>query len=87
MKKTKSVTAVIDALNRARRLKRKWAGQLARLSDDWWTKRTTSSWPDPGGLRSRGRPYERWSDTLKILAGADYFIFHYITLYYYPLSP
>ncbi|GBP12471.1 hypothetical protein EVAR_75874_1 [Eumeta japonica] len=61
-------TKVMDALTHALKLKWKWAAHIARMSDNRWTKRTTS-WRGPDGKRSIGRPYARWSDDIKGVAG------------------
>ncbi|GBP44044.1 hypothetical protein EVAR_85198_1 [Eumeta japonica] len=66
--KIRDKTNVTDALTHALKLKWKWAGHIARMSEDRRTKRTTS-WRGPDGKRSIGRPYARWSDDIKGVAG------------------
>lgn len=61
-------TKVTDALRYSQRLKWRWAGHVARMSDDRWTSRLTS-WPGPPGSRKVGRPFARWSDDLSKIAG------------------
>lgn len=64
-------TKVIDALQHTHRLKWKWAGHVARLSDQRWTKLSTT-WHGPTGTRSVGRPQERWKDEISKLAGENW---------------
>lgn len=64
----RETTGVIDALSYTVRLKWRWAGHVARMSDDRWTSRLTS-WPGPRGNRKRGRPRSRWADDIEGTAG------------------
>ncbi|GBP18366.1 Putative uncharacterized transposon-derived protein F52C9.6 [Eumeta japonica] len=64
----RSKTKTIDALNHALRLKLKWAGHVARLKDGRWTHKITS-WKGPEGKRCRGRPFARWEEDIKKIAG------------------
>ncbi|CAH2086075.1 unnamed protein product [Euphydryas editha] len=64
-------TKVIDALQHAQRLKWKWAGHIARSSEERWPKRVTK-WIGPEGKRRRGRPKARWIDDILQLAGRDW---------------
>ena len=41
----------------------KWAGHIARMKDNRWTKRCTE-WQPRRGKRSRGRPSRRWQDDI-----------------------
>ena len=41
----------------------KWAGHIARLKDNRWTRRCTE-WQPRRGKRSRGRPSRRWQDDI-----------------------
>ena len=41
----------------------KWAGHIARLKDNRWTKRCTE-WQPRRGKRTRGRPSRRWQDDI-----------------------
>ncbi|CAH2101778.1 unnamed protein product [Euphydryas editha] len=64
-------TNVIDALNYSQKLKWRWAGHVARLNDNRWTKMTTS-WLGPSGQRKRGRPNTRWTDDIIKIAGTHW---------------
>ena len=64
-------TKVIDALSHSQKLKWRWAGHVARLTDNRWTIQTTS-WLGPSGQRKRGRPYARWADDLTKIAGTHW---------------
>lgn len=64
-------TKVIDALDYSLKLKWRWAGHIARLSDDRWTIRVTS-WPGPPGQRKRGRPIARWTDDIVQIASTSW---------------
>lgn len=59
----RSISKATDALNNAQKLKWKWAGHVARLQDERWTKRVTT-WKGPKGKRCRGRPPTRWHDEI-----------------------
>ena len=41
----------------------RWAGHIARMKDNRWTKRCTE-WQPRRGKRSRGRPSRRWQDDI-----------------------
>lgn len=69
--KIRSRTKAIDALTHAQKLKWKWAGHVARLADHRWTKSVTA-WKGPQGKRCRGRPYTRWEEDLKKIAGPNW---------------
>ncbi|GBP38812.1 Putative uncharacterized transposon-derived protein F52C9.6 [Eumeta japonica] len=56
-------TKVIDALSHSQKLKWRWAGHVARLSDNRWTRKTTQ-WTGPLGQRRRGRPNAHWADDI-----------------------
>ncbi|GBP38571.1 Retrovirus-related Pol polyprotein from type-2 retrotransposable element R2DM; Endonuclease [Eumeta japonica] len=47
---------------------RQWAGHVARLKDGRWTHKITS-WKGPEGKRCRGRPFARWEEDIKKIAG------------------
>lgn len=64
-------TKVIDALSHSQKLKWQWAGHIARLRDNRWTKSTTS-WAGPLGQRRRGRPIARWTDDIRKVAGVQW---------------
>ena len=51
-------------------MKWKWAGHVARMTDNRWTIRTTE-WQPRSGKRSRGRPRKRWRDDILKLVGGD----------------
>lgn len=69
--KIRNISKATDALNYAQKLKWKWAGHVARLSDERWTKRVTL-WRGPSGKRQRGRPLTRWADDINKTAGPDW---------------
>lgn len=52
-----------DVIKKAKTLKWNWAGHLARMSDNRWTKRTTE-WTPRDGTRRVGRQVKRWRDEL-----------------------
>ena len=54
-------TKIIDIIEYTLKQKWKWAGHIARLKDNRWTKRCTE-WQPRRGKRSRGRPSRRWQD-------------------------
>lgn len=58
-------SGVQDAIQKITMLKWNWAGHVARMTDNRWTKRITEWRPREDALRSRGRPPTRWSDDLK----------------------
>ena len=49
---------IIDIIEYTLKQKWKWAGHIARLRDNRWTKRCTE-WQPRRGKRSRGRPSRR----------------------------
>ena len=57
-------TNIKDAANE----KWKWAGHVARLNDNRWTKRITV-WQPKYGKRSRGRQVKRWRDDIVQMKG------------------
>ncbi|CAH2105276.1 unnamed protein product [Euphydryas editha] len=69
--KIRNITQTIDALHHAQRLKFKWAGHVARLKDKRWTSKV-ATWDGPQGKRRVGRPYMRWEDDIKKIAGPDW---------------
>ena len=56
-------TKIIDIIEYTLKQKWKWAGHIARLEDNRWTKRCTE-WQPRRGKRSRGRPSRRWQDDI-----------------------
>ncbi|CAG4970122.1 unnamed protein product [Colias eurytheme] len=67
----RQITNAKDGLAQALTLKWKWAGHVARLQDQRWTKKVTA-WKGPLGKRKRGRPCARWEDDLVKVAGVDW---------------
>ena len=56
-------TKIIDIIEYTLKQKWKWAGHIAGLEDNRWTKRCTA-WQPRRGKRSRGRPSRRWQDDI-----------------------
>ena len=56
-------TKIIDIIEHTLKQKWRWAGHIARMKDDRWTKRCTE-WQPRRGKRSRGRPSRRWQDVI-----------------------
>ena len=56
-------TKIIDIIEYTLKQKWKWAGHIARLKDNRWTRRCTE-WQPRRGKRSRGRPNRRWQDDI-----------------------
>ena len=56
-------TKIIDIIEYTLKQKLKWAGHIARLKDNRWTRRCTE-WQPRRGRRSRGRPSRRWQDDI-----------------------
>ena len=56
-------TKIIDIMEYTLKQKWKWAGHIARLKDNRWTRRCTE-WQPRRGKRSRGRPSRRWQDDI-----------------------
>ena len=52
-----------DIIEYTLKQKWKWAGHIARLKDNRWTRRCTE-WQPRRGKRSRGRPSRRWQDDI-----------------------
>lgn len=69
--KIRHITKARDGLVYAQSLKWKWAGHVARLRDQRWTK-TVTTWTGPQGKRRRGRPVATWEDELKKVAGPNW---------------
>lgn len=64
-------TKVEDVIERALRQKWRWAGHVARLEDNRWTK-VVVEWRPRQGKRFRGRPPMRWTDDIKRVANYDW---------------
>ncbi|CAK1587710.1 unnamed protein product [Parnassius mnemosyne] len=69
--KIRNYTKAIDALAYAQILKFRWAGHIARYVDNRWTIHVTT-WKGPPGKRRAGRPYMRWEDDIKKIAGTNW---------------
>ncbi|GBP70624.1 Craniofacial development protein 2 [Eumeta japonica] len=69
--KIRETTKATNALTYAQKLKWKWAGHIARLTDQRWTSRVTR-WTGPPGKRRPGRPLSRWEDDIKRTAGTNW---------------
>ena len=61
-------TKVKDIVQVVKQLKWRWAGHVARMNDNRWTKRLTD-WHPYGEKRSRKRPDTRWKDEIEKFAG------------------
>ena len=56
-------TGMTDVIHRTKSLKWQWAGHIARMNNDRWTKRILD-WR-PVNTRPTGRPPERWDSDIK----------------------
>lgn len=61
-------TKVIDVLEKIASLKWSWAGHVARTDKARWTL-TMLQWRPWSNKRSRGRPPNRWTNDIKMIAG------------------
>ena len=57
-------TTIIDTIEYTLKQKWRWAGHIARMKDNRWTKRCTE-WQPKRGKRSKGRSCRRWQDDIK----------------------
>ena len=64
-------TKVTEIAERIATLKWRWAGHIARMTDDRWTRRTMI-WRPRTNCRSRGRPPVRWADDIVAVAGTNW---------------
>jgi len=64
-------TGIEDIVTTIRRNKHRWAGHVARLTDNRWTIRATE-WAPRQWRRSRGRPRTRWRDDLTRQLGSTW---------------
>lgn len=64
-------TKITEVMERAAELKWRWAGHVARRTDDRWT-RLILEWRPRLGRRSVGRPVTRWRDDIKERAGIQW---------------
>ena len=63
-------TKVVDIMERIASLKWNWAGHIARMTDERWT-RNIMNWRPPT-TRRMGRPPERWTNSIKRTAGTNW---------------
>ena len=56
-------TGLQDIIIRIKELKWQWAGHIARVTDNRWTKIVTE-WIPLDGKRERARPKTRWEDEI-----------------------
>ena len=61
-------TKVKDIVQVVKQQKWRWAGHVARMNDNRWTKRITD-WHPYNEKRSRKRPDTRWKDEIERFAG------------------
>ena len=64
-------TKIIDIIQYTLKLKWKWAGHIARMKDNRWTKCCTE-WQPRRGKRSRGSPSRRWQDDIREKEGTTW---------------
>ena len=64
-------TKVDDIIEVVTKAKWRWAGHVARMSDNRWTIRSTE-WQVRTGNRSRGHPRRRWQDDITQYIGATW---------------
>ena len=57
-------TKVIDVIRYITKQKAKWAGHIAKMDNNRWTKITTD-WTPRDRKRSKGRPQRRWRDDIE----------------------
>ena len=67
----RSKTKVKDILEKIKEAKWRWAGHVARMQDNKWTKRVTD-WQPRSGKRRRGRQKRRWRDDLTSYLGTTW---------------
>ena len=70
-KEIREKTKLNDILRVITKSKWKWAGHVARMTDNRWTIRSTE-WQVRDGKRSRGRPKRRWQDDIYKYQGASW---------------
>ena len=64
-------TKVTDIAERISKLKWQWAGHICRRTDNRWGRRVLE-WRPRLGKRSVGRPWARWSDDIRKVAGSGW---------------
>ena len=62
---------VEDILAVTKKLKWRWAGHVARMRDERWTK-TVTEWIPLEGKRAKARPRTRWEDEMRKYAGVTW---------------
>ena len=67
-KKLEKKLKVKDIIKVVKQLKWRWAGHVARMNNNRWTKRLTD-WYPYNEKRSRKRPDTRWRDEIEKFAG------------------
>jgi Reverse transcriptase (RNA-dependent DNA polymerase) len=64
-------TGVQDIVCKIKKLKWQWAGHIARIQDNRWTKLATE-WIPLEGKRKQGRPAARWEDDIRKFQGVTW---------------
>ena len=64
-------TKTTDIIEHKLKQKLKWAGHIARMKDNRWTKRCTE-WQPRRGKRSRRRPRRKWQDDIARKEGTNW---------------
>lgn len=64
-------TGVKDIIEKIKEAKWRWAGHVARMDDNRWTRRITD-WQPRMGKRRRGRQKRRWRDDLTSYRGTTW---------------
>lgn len=67
----RETTKVKDIIKHIKRSKWRWAGHIARITDNRWTIRLTN-WIPRSSLRSRGRPVYKWESDIISLVGTTW---------------
>ena len=70
-KEIREKTKLNDILRVITKSKWKWAGHVARMTDNRWNIRSTE-WQGRDGKPSRGRPKRRWQDDINKYQGASW---------------
>ena len=68
---TREKTKVKDIVKVVKQQKWRWAGHVAWMNDNRWTKRLTD-WHPYNEKRSRKRPDTRWKDEIEKFAGVTW---------------
>ena len=64
-------TGIHDIIVKSKELKWQWAGHVARINDNRWTKEVTE-WIPLSAKRKRARPKTRWIDEIRKLKGVTW---------------